>query len=84
MPHPSPLLSAFARRDSIDKLMFGFVQGVLAGVPNTTVQKAVAMFAVKFSLPPDQFNIETQRVRYDRMVSEFYQEQRTPNERKEG
>lgn len=83
MPHPSTALSSFARRDTVDKLMFGFVQGVLAGVPNTTIEKALSIFAIKFSLPPEEFNVVSQRVRYGRMLKEFYEDQSTSSKHRE-
>jgi hypothetical protein len=93
MPHPSGSLSAFARRDAMDKVMFGFVEGMRRGlklalpgvtddrvVEHVSVELALRTFATTFDLPPHEFNVSTQSVRYRRMVDEFYEDQRTKDE----
>lgn len=77
MPHPSSLLTSFARRDAIDKVMFGWVRGVTRVFPGISVAEALRSFAKEFSLKPDEFNIESQERRYARMLHEFYDDQKT-------
>lgn len=77
MPHPSGLLTSFARRDSIDKVLFGWVRGITRTLPGVSVEKALALFAKEFDLKPDEFNILSQEKRYQRMVKEFWADKRT-------
>lgn len=93
MPHPSGSLSAFARRDAMDKVMFGFVEGMRRGlklalpgvteervIEHVSVEVALRAFATTFDLQPHVFNVAAQSVRYRRMVNEFYEDQRTKEE----
>ncbi len=90
MPAATPMLSAIARRDYIDKVMFGYVRGmqacvrrVLPGVIEEDVPKAVSIetaiecFAKDFGIPPEQWNVKSQSIRYQAMVKEFYADQRS-------
>ncbi len=77
MPHPSGVLTAFARRDTIDKLMFGWVRCMTTTLPGVSKEKALAMFAKEFSLADEEFNIPSQAARYTRMMREFYEDQKT-------
>ena len=75
MPNPSRLLTAFARRDTVDKLLFGWVECMLTTLPGVSIQQALAAFAKKYEIAPADFNIESQATRYQRMVKDFYRDQ---------
>jgi hypothetical protein len=90
MPHESPILSEFLRRDAFDLIMFGYVMGMRSGVPKVlpgvsaarapkviTLEDALVTFARDMGLAPEQFNIKSQITRYNRMVKDFYKDQRT-------
>lgn len=77
MPHPSNLLTAFVRRDALDKAMFGWVRGITRTLPGVSVRTALGTFAKEFGLKEAQFPIESQLRRYDRMLREFYDDQKT-------
>lgn len=77
MPHPSGLLSAFARRDTIDKVMFGWVRCMTRTLPGVSVLAALAAFAKEYELGEEEFNVEVQQSRYSRMLREFYEDHKT-------
>lgn len=77
MPHASNLLTAFARRDTLDKVMFGWVRGITRAFPNVSVAEALRAFAKEYGLAPEDFNLASQEQRYQRMQREFYEDQRT-------
>jgi hypothetical protein len=77
MPAESSLLTAFQRRDTIDKLMFGFVQGAQRMLPGVGVEKALSIFAKEYHLDETTFNLQSQKVRYQRMLKEFYEDRKT-------
>lgn len=85
MPHESELMSSWLRRDSLDKLMFGYVLGMRSGVNRAlpgvskeaaakavSLEAALAAFAKDMGLPESAFNIKSQVSRYQRMQREFY------------
>ena len=76
MPHPSSLLSAFARRDTVDKVMFGWVRGMTRALPGVSTARALEMFAKEMGIE-DGFNVESQKTRFERMLKEFYQDQKS-------
>lgn len=78
MPHESSILGRFARRDTVDKTLFGFVRGMRRAMPNVTLEKAVTIFAHEFGIAGEDWNIPSQIQRYKRMEKEFYDDQRTP------
>ena len=77
MPAESSLLTAFQRRDTIDKMMFGFVQGIQRVLPGVGVEKALAIFAKEYGLNDQHFNIQSQKSRYQRMLKEFWEDRKT-------
>lgn len=83
MPAESSLLTAFQRRDTVDKLMFGWVQGMQRALPGVGVEKALALFAKEYHLSEADFNVESQRIRYQRMVKEFWDDRKTKNHGKD-
>jgi len=83
MPHESSILGRFARRDTVDKTMFGFVRGMRRAMPNVTLENAVRIFASEFGIAGDQWNIPSQVMRYKRMEKDFYDDQRTKPDGKE-
>lgn len=77
MPTESSLLTSFQRRDTIDKLMFGFVQGAQRMLPGVGVEKALAIFAKEYGLDEETFSVSVQRARYQRMLKDFYEDRKT-------
>lgn len=80
MPHASGLLTAFARRDTIDKVMFGWVRGVTRVLPGVGVKQAITIFAKEYGLGPAEFNVDSYEKRYARMLKDFYEDQKTHDE----
>lgn len=79
MPHGNDRLSAFQRRDTADKVMFGFVQGLQFGLPAVSVEKALEAFSSNvMKAPPGSFNVESERKRYQRILEDYYEDQKTP------
>lgn len=74
MPQGTTELSAFIRRDTFDHIMFGYVQAYTE-FPGISVEKALAQFQKRHKLK--EFNIPSQKTRYQRMVREFWDDQRT-------
>lgn len=79
MPHSSGILSAWQRRDGIDKLMFGWVRAGQRLMPGVSVERLLEAFVREFGLTAQQFNIGSQRKRYERMQAEFFDDQKTEN-----
>lgn len=77
MPQANTALSAFVRRDGLDKIMFGYVQAYTE-FPGISVEKALAMFAKRYSLA--EFNVASQKTRYQRMVKEFWTDKKSKPE----
>lgn len=93
MPRPYGSLSVFARRDAMDKVMFGFVEGMRRGlklalpgvtedrvIEHVSIEVALRAFATVYDLGPHEFNVASQSVRYRRMQTEFLEDQRTKEE----
>jgi len=89
MPHPSPVLPAIARRDYIEKVMFGYVYGIRRGLhiglPGLTddridqhlsPRKCIDQFLREFGFTTE-LNPDSLEVTYQRMVKELHQDQRT-------
>jgi len=90
MARPYGNLSAFERRDTRDKVMFGFVMGMrrglkfgLPGVPETDVEKHVTIkealktFAEHYGIPDEHFNVASQEVRLAGIISDWREDQKT-------
>ena len=71
----SHLLSRFARLDTADKVMFGYIQGMQRALPGVGVEKAIAMFAKDMGI--EGINTSVQKVRYQRMLKDFYEDRKT-------
>lgn len=82
-------MSSWLRRDSLDKLMFGYVLGMRSGVNRAlpgvskaeaikavSLESALAAFAKDMGLTEADFNIKSQVTRYQRMQREFYDDLR--------
>lgn len=76
MPHDTTLLTRFVRRDTADKLMFGFVQGVQAALPSVGVEKALELYRQAMRIQVPDWNGHSQKVRYQRMLTEYFNDQR--------
>lgn len=80
MPHPSPLLTSYLRRDGLDKMMFGWVRGITRSLPGVTIERALEEFAKEFGIPKERWNISSQKRRYLAIQSEFWNDQKTPQD----
>lgn len=77
-------LTKFHKRDSVEKIMFGWVHGLRMTV-SCSVETAMQSFINNNELDDKEFNIKSLAVTYNRMVKEYYGEQKTQNEQgKEG
>lgn len=74
VPHDTPMMTSFLRRDAQDKLMFGWVRATKKLLPAVSLERSLAMFAHEFGIR--EFNAASQRIRYQRMEKEFFEEQR--------
>jgi hypothetical protein len=64
-------IPAIYKRSALNHLLFGFVLGCRATLPNVTIKQAVAMFMEKFDLDDNDFNSDTASVVFDRMQGEL-------------
>lgn len=78
MPRPSGHLPSILRRDMLDRWIYGWVRCSRRLLPGVPLEKTLAVFAQEFGIPPEQFNIDSQRIRYHKMDKEFREDQRTP------
>lgn len=69
-------LTRFVRRHTTDVLMFGFVQGVQAALPSVGVDKALELYRKAMRVPQEEWNGPSQRVKYQRMLGEYFEDQR--------
>jgi hypothetical protein len=81
VPHATDRLTAFQRLDTSDKVMFGYVQGIKRALPSVPVEKALAMFAKDYGV--SGFKLNVQRKRYQRILKDFFEDQRTKPTEKE-
>jgi hypothetical protein len=56
--------------------MFGFVQGVQAALPSVGVEKALELYRKAMNVDAQKWNNSSQRIRYQRMLSEYFKDQR--------
>lgn len=61
----------FYKKNAIDTLMFGYINGILFNLPTVTLEKALLNFQKHHSLTEETFNIEANKVTYYRMRDEF-------------
>lgn len=80
MPPATDRLTKFLRLDTSDKIMFGFVQGMQRALPGVGVEKALLLFAKWYGIDGPGFNLNSQRIRYNRMLRDFYQDKKTKTE----
>lgn len=93
MPHGSKLLPRFLRRESFDFVMFGYVMGMRSGIPKVLpgvspekapklipLEDALTTFARDMGLTSEEFHVPTQVTRFNRMLKDFYNSQRTSKE----
>jgi len=60
------------KRQALDLLMFGFVQGMFAAMPSLSLKDCLIMFMRRYKLSEDDYHYDSARVTYDRMNKEFF------------
>jgi hypothetical protein len=58
------------KRQAVDLLMFGFVNGVLSALPMVTIKDAIFLFMQKHKITEDHYDYGSARSRYYRMLNE--------------
>jgi hypothetical protein len=76
VPSPGTHVSAFLRRDALDKVMFGWVRAFARALPGVSRERALSIFAHEFGIEAG-FNPASWRKRYEKMEREFYDDQKT-------
>ena len=69
--HISISVPKMYRRNSLDLIMFGFVEGMKAALPSLTIQECLIMFQRKASLSDNEYPLESARMAYYRMQKEY-------------
>ena len=67
----------FAKRNVVDVMMFTWVFCFRANFPTVTIEKGILNFMKHNGITEDQFNLDSERVKYGRMEKEFRDMQRT-------
>lgn len=62
----------FYKRQSLDTLMYGFVEGVTRALPTVSISDSITLFQQRFNLKPDDYPIDTARRTYNRMNHEYF------------
>jgi hypothetical protein len=61
------------RRNALDLMMFGFIEGVKTAMPTLTIQQCIILFNKKINTPNEDYSIEVDRNKYNRMKNEYYE-----------
>lgn len=61
----------FLQRRNYDVLMFGYVDAIHSNFPSITIHKALEMFAERYGLSHEEFNIESAKTEFQRMNEEM-------------
>lgn len=77
MPTGTDLLTPFLRRDMLDHVMFGWVRSITTAMPGVSVESALKGFQQEHNLPTDAFNVKSQKARYQRMLADYFNDQKT-------
>lgn len=72
-------ITKFHKRDSVEKIMFGWVHSLRVNI-SCSVESALKTFIKYNELDEKEFNIKSLAVTYNRMVKEYYGEQKTQDE----
>lgn len=70
------------RRDLIEKVLFGWVQGQRVLVQSRTIEEAIRHFYKYTGFTESDISIESAKTTYKRMVKEYYDSQKTGNAEK--
>ena len=63
-------LHSFLRADALDKFMFAWVTCLLSNFPGTSIESALLNFAKYYEI--EHINIDSLKVKYHRMKTDFY------------
>jgi hypothetical protein len=61
------------KRNALDLMMFGFIEGVKTAMPTLTIQQCIILFNKKINTPNEDYSIEVDRNKYNRMKNEYYE-----------
>lgn len=67
------MLLKFLKRKNQDLVMFGYIRAVKKNMPTVSVMKAAEQYMSEFGLDMDEHNIETIRVTFERMNTEYHE-----------
>lgn len=65
------ILPKFLQRRNYDVLMFGYVDAIHSNFPTITIHKALEMFAERYNLSHEEFNIDSAKMVFQRMNQEM-------------
>lgn len=82
MPTASNRLTAFHRRDTSDHVMFGWVRAITRNFPGISVESALRTFQKEEGLADEEFNVATEKTRYQRMLKDYWHNKATPTDGK--
>lgn len=67
------------KRQALDNLLFGFIEGMKAALPSLTINECIEMFQYKFDLSEDEYPLRSAWQTYNRMTKEYFDTKRTNN-----
>lgn len=65
------------QRQSLDLIMFGYVNGIRKAMPSVTIKECIVYFAEDNGFSEDDFPLETACITFSRMQKEYYESQQT-------
>lgn len=60
-------IGRLAKRETAEKVMYGFIKGALKALPGISVEVAIGLFIDDFKLNIDKFNPDSAKVVFHRM-----------------
>lgn len=70
-------IEKFYKREVIEAMFFGYVNGLIINFPGISVEKAIINFQKYHNVDEEMMNIESARTTYNRMQKEYFQLQKT-------
>lgn len=67
------------RRQALDLMLFGFIEGMKAALPSLPTNKCLEMFQYKYGLSEDELPLMSAWQTYNRMTEEYADTQRSNN-----
>ena len=66
------LVPSIFRRNALDHLMFGYVQGVRKAIPSTQIMEAIQLFMCDYDLSEDDYSSYSAMTTFCRMQKDFF------------